>query len=141
MVNGPVEPVAGQALLVAQAALCVAQRRVRLAGRPADRRSIEPLCPAASLALDASNSARKLPAPKPWSALALDDLEEERPGSRVVLQARRSFRKICSRYWLARLAVDQDLQLAQRPEVLVDAPDADASAARAARRSSGRAWA
>ena len=93
----PVEAVAREALLVAQLARRRrAARRVLLA-RDARRRR-HPIehqdarrapallrCSRSML----SNSARKLPAPKPSIALALDDLEEERPGLRIVVEAGR----------------------------------------------------
>ena len=85
-----VEPVAREALLVAQAPAGVAQRRVGLGGDLARRHPIEHLHPRPAAApLDRLEQRAEVPRAEPLIALALDDLEEERPGLAVVLAARR----------------------------------------------------
>ena len=99
----PVEAVAGEALLVAQAAAASRSAVWGLSGTVAGGHAIEhrsltsaarrrapPACrPAACSRSIASNSARKLPGAEALVALALDDLEEERPRLGVVVEAGR----------------------------------------------------
>ena len=158
--NGALEPVAREALLVAQLPRGVAQRRVGLVGDRPGRHAIEHglLCftcaagaggrprPAARaargalLALDGLEERAEVAGAEALVALALDDLEEERPRLGIVVQAGRLLEEDLQQVLARRVAVDEDLELAQHAEVLVERADRRArAAAPAARRSSCRA--
>ncbi len=154
----PLEAVAGEALLVAQPPAVVAQRRVRLVRDRAGRHSIEHrvlrfTCaaraaraaarpPAGLLALDRLEQRAEVAGAEALVPLALDDLEEERPRLRIVVEAGRLLEEDLQQVLVRLRAVDEDLELAQGREALVDrARRRCARAAPAARRSSCPAWA
>ena len=62
---------------------------------------------------------------EPLVPLALDDLEEERPGLGIVVAAGRLLEEDLQQVLVGLAAVDQDLQLAQEVDALVDGADAD----------------
>src|SRR5437762_10479214 len=59
-------------------------------------------------------------------ALALDDLEEERSGLPIVVQARRLLEEDLQHVFSALAAVDQDAELAKHVDALLHLPDPDA---------------
>src|SRR5438309_9857951 len=77
------------------------------------------------IALDGLEKRAKIAGPKPLIALALDDLEEERPRLGIVIQAGCLLEKDLQQVFVRALAVDQDLQSTQSLDLLVDATDAD----------------
>ena len=77
-----------------------------------------------------SNSARKLPAPKPSITLSLDELVEERPRGGVVIQPGRVLQENLQQVRALAVAVDQDFEFLQLVSDLRRAADAELFQAR-----------
>src|SRR5262252_145284 len=96
------------------------RRRRRVRRRPARAAR------GALLALDGLEQRAEVAGPEPLVALALDDLEEERAGFGIVVQAGRLLEEDLQEVLPGLAAVDQDLELAQDLDALVDLVHAQA---------------